>query len=231
MNKVFFLPFNPTHSGYSHALQEYGAVTGGLNKGQLAVDHELQKGRQAVAVWWRPGVRDSFLSSMNTGQIYVRGHGEPGTDLIEGGRGGERVSSRQVVDRLIEAGLPKAYDGKIKLFNCHSAEAGSRILPDGQQNMMPGFVGVPFAQLVADELFARGYRSCTFYGYTGSIDSFPKDGTQGRHYYVREIGKDAQGRTAQLEASRASDARVQFTPTTRYRKTTFVGRIMGFGRR
>jgi hypothetical protein len=91
-------------------------------------------------------------------------------------------------------------------------------------------VGVAFAQLVADELFSRGYRSCTFFGYTGAIDSFPKDGTEGRHYYVREIGKDATGKTAQLQGPRAMNARVQFVPRTSYRKTTVFGRLLGFGR-
>jgi hypothetical protein len=135
MNKIIFIPFNPADPGIFYARREYGTMEGGLNKAQLAVDHELQKGRRAVAVWWLPGTRDPFLSSMSTGQIYIRGHGEPGIDSIEGGRGGEHVISQLVADRLINAGLPKAYDGKIKLFNCHSAEAGSPILPDGQPNM------------------------------------------------------------------------------------------------
>ncbi|MBB3452037.1 hypothetical protein FHT86_000293 [Rhizobium sp. BK313] len=232
MNKLIFLPFDPKHERFVFAQNEYGTMPGGFNKVQLALDHELQKGRAQVAVWWQSGVRDPFLSSMSTGQIYIRGHGVAGMDSIEGGRGGERVNSKLLADRLIEAGLPKAYDGKIKLFNCHSAETGSSTLPDGQTNMMPGFVGTAFAQLVADELFSRGYRSCSFFGYTGAIDSFPKPGTQGQHYYVREIGKNAAGNLAQLEGPRAKDARVQFWPrTTASRKTTVFGRMLGFGRR
>jgi hypothetical protein len=193
MNKVFFLPYDPCNSYIHPARHEYGATAGGLNKIQQALVHEEQKGREPVTIWWQPGVRHPFLSSMNTGQIYVRGHGVAGQDTIEGGRGGERVNAQLVADRLISFGLQIAYNGKIKLFNCHSAEAGSSILPDGQTNLMPGFVGVPFAQLVADEFFARGYRSCHFYGYTGAIDSFPKDGGEGQHYYVRVIGRNAQG--------------------------------------
>ena len=126
-NKIFFFPFDPGHPGFFFAQHEFGSGTGALNHAQLAVDHEVAKGGMAVARWWKPGTADPFVQSMNTGQIYIRGHGEPGIDFILGGRGGEHVSYQQVADRLEEAGLQKIYDGKIKLFNCHSAEAGSRV--------------------------------------------------------------------------------------------------------
>ena len=99
--------------------------------------------------------------------------------------------------------------------------------------MMPGFRGIPFAQLVADELFSRGYRSCSFFGYVGPIDSKPKiePGRPGEHYYRREIRTDAQGVSSQQVISRASEARVQFRPTSSHRKsTTTFGRMLGFGR-
>lgn len=209
VDKVIFMPFDPKHSGYLAAQYEYGRIPGGLDKNQQEIDREFTKGNRAVqvwwgktGVWWRLGHKDPFLASMQDGQIYIRGHGMAGNTVIEGGRGGEKVSYKTVVDRLIDAGLSKTFRGKIKCFNCHSAEA------DDDQGRAAGyFAGVPFAQLIADELYSRGYKKCTVYGYTGRIDSFAKDGSAGKHKYVREYRNGAM-----VEAGRASQSRTPFPP-------------------
>lgn len=215
MNKVFFMPYDPRHPSYLFAQHEYGAAGGpDMNKLQKDIDFEAGKGNNAVAVWWDPKKKDPFISSLNTGQIYIRGHGMPGFKSIEGGRGGERIDYDVVADRLISSGLKKAYNGKIKLYNCHSAESGT---PGSD----PECVGPPFARQFADEMYSRGYKNCTYYGYFGSIDSFAKDGSQGKHHYVREViaGKST-------EIGRVSDARVQFHPKIKMNKG-FFARMFG----
>jgi hypothetical protein len=200
-NKVLFMPYDPRHQMFIAAQYEYGSLGGeAMDKLAKDIEHETAKGNTAIAVWYQPNQRNPFLSSLNTGQIYIRGHGMPGFRSIEGGRGGERITYKTVVDRLIESGLRRAFTGKIKLFNCHSAESGT---PGSD----PECNGPPFAQQVADELYSRGFKHCTFYGYNGRIDSFVKVEAGGTHHYVRDFqnGRLVAGR-------RASEERVQFKP-------------------
>jgi hypothetical protein len=133
----------------------------------------------------------------------------PGFRSIEGGRGGERVNYDVVVDRLIASGLRETFSGKIKCFNCHSAE-------EGVVGSDPEVEGPPFARLVADEMYSRGYKFCTFYGYYGSVDSFAKDGSAGVHKYARHV---VNGKYVELGC--ASEARVQFHPRVKFRKPNF----------
>ena len=200
-DKVYFMPYDPNHPSFLPAQFEYGSAGGSdMNKLMKDVDHEESKGNVAIPVWYQPGRRSAFMMSLDRESVYVRGHGMAGFRSIEGGRGGERINYVTLSDRLIESGLPKSFSGKIKLFNCHSAESGL-------VGSDPECVGHPFARLVADEMYQRGYRACTFYGYVGRIDSFVKDGSNGKHHYIRDI---VNGRME--EVGRASQGRIQFKP-------------------
>ncbi|TQF83087.1 hypothetical protein FK498_03325 [Elioraea sp. Yellowstone] len=218
-DKVFFMPFDPRRPEFVYAQFEYGATKGGIDKNQIQIDHELAKGHRAISVWWQPGKKNPFLAGLSDGQIYIRGHGMPGYKSIEGGRGGERVDYDEVVDRLLQSGLRKTFAGKIKCYSCHSAEFG-----DTAGSMDREQVGTPFAQLVADELYARGVRNCTVFGYWGAIDSFVKDGSEGRHKYVR-VKKVVDGRMQQVEYGRASEARYQFVGRPRPKKPGLLQRL------
>lgn len=200
MRKIMFLAADPQHSGFVCVQHEYTAAHGGMNKAQIQLDHDLAKGHDALVVWY-DGAPDPFLSSTIDGQIYLRGHGMPGFVSIELARGAERISYVELVERLIRSGLRREFRGAIKCYNCHSAEPPDRTSPDTEQG------NVPFAQMVADELYRRGYKLCKFYGYNGSIDSNVKDGSSGRHKYVRVKDKGKQ-----IEAGRVSDSRVEFFP-------------------
>jgi hypothetical protein len=180
--------------------KEYTTEYGGYNKAQIQLDHDSAKGHNAVAVWYDGGPHP-FMSSLNTGQIYIRGHGMPGYISIETARGGERLHYTEVVQRLIVSGLKREFSGQIKCYNCHSAEPG--VVPKNNVDAQLG--KDPFAQLVADELYARGFKLCTFFGYIGAIDSHVKDGSAGKHKYVRGPGGAG-------EFGRASESRVQFYP-------------------
>ena len=118
--------------------------------------------RQWYEVWYT-GAEDPLLRSLGDGHIYIRGHSLPDLGKIgipvPGRRGlGATLEPKEVAKRLQESGLnPKTFKGKIKCYNCHSAEAGE----------------YSFAQLLADEMWALGYTDCTYFGYEGAIDSIP----------------------------------------------------------
>jgi hypothetical protein len=124
------------------------------------------------------------------------------------------ISYEEVVERLIPTGLKREFSGDIKCFNCHSGEAYDPKDPDQKADQARGTNRDPFAQLVADELHARGYKLCRVFGYIGSLDSFAKAGSQGLHKYVRTM-QDGH----QVEAGRASANRLVFKP--RIKKSTF----------
>ena len=223
--KALFMPYDPQGPIMS-AQKEYGvwAHFGAGNANQLTIDHELAKGNTDARQVWFDGKRNAFLAGMQDGQVYIRGHGMPGENRIEGGRGGEKVRFDVVVDRLIKSGLPKSFVGKIKCYNCHSAET---IGVEGSVNSrVTETNGMPFAQLIADEMFARGYKKCTFYGYVGSLDSMPKAGSQGTHKYVRHK-VIVNGKAVQAEMGRVSESRFQFFPNPAPKKPGFMKKLLG----
>jgi len=59
-----------------------------------------------------------------------------------------------IAQRLSDMGLEATFNGKIKCYNCHSAE--------GDPN---------FATALSDELASLGYNSCGVYGYRGALTS------------------------------------------------------------
>jgi hypothetical protein len=201
VNKVFFMPFDPNALSYAKSFKDYGDGIEGGGALKIDVDHQADKmnGKAIVVVWYQPGKKNAFLQSMNSGQVYVRGHGTAGLDEIESTGGGEKVDSSTVADRLIKSGLPKIYNGKIKFFNCHSAEQGA----NGE---------TPFAQRAANELYARGYKNCTYWGYDGPIDRNVKDGPAGKHHYRREFVKGKDGNSVQQPLGRAKENRHQIFP-------------------
>lgn len=215
VDKVFYMPYDPNDPNIMFTKMEYGDTAGGLNKNQIQIDHEINNGKSAVEVWYN-GKKDPQISSMGTGQIYIRGHGMPGFISIEGGRGGERIDYQTVAERLKKSGLPKTFQGKIKCFTCHGAESG-KVGTDSQI-----VDGRPFARALADEMYTLGYKNCTYYGYLGAVDSFAKQGSQGMHKYAREVIKGKQ-----VEMGRASDARIQFTPKITFKKRSLFKKVFG----
>ncbi|WP_284321298.1 hypothetical protein [Dyella acidisoli] len=71
------------------------------------------------------------------------------------------LTAKEVFNRLKQSGLKESFEGKIKCYNCHSAE------------------GYPcFAEALADEFEAAGYTRCRIYGYRGALSS-KYDGVKG----------------------------------------------------
>jgi len=110
---------------------------------------------------WYTGQEDALLRSLGDGQVYVRGHSISGLGNIglPGGKGTlqSQLEPKVVAGRLQASGLKTIFAGKVKCYNCHSAEAGK----------------YSFAQQLANEMWALDYKSCTYFGYEGAIDSNP----------------------------------------------------------
>jgi len=189
------------------------------------IDHALDQDNVAQQVWFT-GKKNPFMSGMQARHIYIRGHGLSGAGFILARRRSTYYKYTEVVSRLITSGLPKTFSGKLKCYHCHSAES---IDPSGSADSHVFETrGVAFAQIVADELYARGYRNCTYYGYEGGIDAMPKDGTGGRHMFVRGflVGSDGKSRN-NAELGRVSDFRRQFTPRSVPTKRSMLGMLFG----
>ncbi|HFE38028.1 MAG TPA: hypothetical protein ENK06_06360 [Gammaproteobacteria bacterium] len=215
MNKILFMPYDPNNNSIVVTRMEYGDKGPEImRKNFKVIEHELSLGHAPIAVWYN-GRKQPFVQSFTTGQIYIRGHGMPGFISIEGGRGGERVHYEDVAKRLISSGLPKSYQGDIKCFICHSAESGK---PGTDPEITDG---QPFAKSLADYLYSKGYKACRYFGYLGSVDSFAKEGSAGKEYYVRTIENGKQ-----VELGKASQACIEFHPTIEMR--SFWQRIAGW---
>ncbi len=206
MAKIFFVP---VASSDAFGMGEYGA-----DKNKKWSDHvQATKGETFTTVWYT-GKEQKVLHDMADGQIYIRGHGMPGESTIEIGRGGQRLAAAEVAKRLKKSGLKKSFRGKIKCYNCHSAEGA------------PGVAGGKdaFAVLFTNLMYSLGYTECRYYGYYGQLDSFHKDGSAGKHKYSREMQTEMRDGIAygkQVELGRASDKRYEIVPSPGVSKSLF----------
>jgi len=118
-------------------------------------------------VVYHPHTEDEDLKRMQTGQIYILGHGAEGFGAI-GDIDGQiddptvtLLSADQVATRLIDSGLKPAFMGDIKLFNCHSATR-----TNGENS---------FADLFATAMWEREYTHCRIFGYEDSVEAAYKN--------------------------------------------------------
>jgi hypothetical protein len=167
----------------------------------LAQDDKMKTKKQFYEVWYS-GSQSVILFSMTDGQIYIRGHGQPGENHISSGDDTHDtacITANDVAHRLIDSGLQTSFAGKIKCYNCHSAEAGWK--------------GAPFAQVFADAMAAAGYTNCTYWGYLGSLTSFYETWHNDPQLHKYAGHKEDFGDGAWvMDDARASQRRLQITP-------------------
>lgn len=100
---------------------------------------------------------------LNIDVLYIRGHGEPGRDLLQSSDRAVTVTSADVVTQLSAngsgLGIPLGFQGMIKVFACHS----------GVSTGAAWWKEFSFAQRLADAMYAAGYQSCRFFGYTEEL--------------------------------------------------------------
>ena len=82
---LIFMPYDPNANLYAQIKIEYG---GGEWHKNLKIKEFLTQKGYTVDVAWYDGNPNSAVSSMDTGQIYIRGHGMSGEGCIKGLKGG-----------------------------------------------------------------------------------------------------------------------------------------------
>lgn len=177
--KYYFMPYDPSHWKIMAAQREYAAVgletsngtMGGMKKNAHSLADDLEQGILSTVVWYSTTADQLKFCADLKDQLWIRGHGMPGQDTIEGGRGGEKAGSATVAKRIEACGLPKSFSGAIVCYNCHSAESGPK--------------GEPFAKRLGKELRDLGYKNCKLFGFLGSVDSYAKQGPNGKQIYSR----------------------------------------------
>ncbi|WP_411280219.1 hypothetical protein [Gemmatimonas sp.] len=134
------------------------------------------------SMFYEPGKVSPVLARLDdAGQVYIRGHSLTGfagvfdhAGLDEAGQVLHpakmnqhllalmaqpsvkfSLKAKEVVRRLIASGLRSTFGGKIKCYNCHSAE--------GDPN---------FATEVSRRLWEKEYRQCAVFGYQGALQPF-----------------------------------------------------------
>jgi hypothetical protein len=160
-----------------------------------------EKAKETYQVFYKPRRSSPMMRALGDDQVYIRGHSTSGRGEIFSGSG-TTLDGAEVGRRLIETGLQSSFGGKLKCYNCWSGATGT---------------ASDFAQIFADYMWDKGYRSCRFYGYKGAVDSFPDANIN--EYRNAQNAKDLVGhktvKTADGRFRRASDpeARVQIIPT------------------
>jgi len=194
---VIFMPYDPDRPDIGRTKSEYGA--GELDKNRKVKEFLQSKGFLTTVIWY-DGKPQPQIQSLDTGQLYIRGHGMPGMGSIFGAKsGGETVPFNTVFERLVTSGLPKTFGGEIHCYNCNSA-ANS---PDNK--------GDPYAVTFANFMYSQGYKSCKYFGYLGLLDSFQKDGSKGTNIYAREFVYEGKKRI-NAELGTWDQARVRIHP-------------------
>lgn len=140
MAKIIFIPFSNTegNAGERADANSWQTHIGGFHI--VCYDGNPQHAIQTAGIF---------------DEIYIVGHGGSGLDYIESDKKlGLRYDA--VADRLVATGLSATYAGDIKIYACHSGEAGGGNLS--------------FAKHFARYLIKDNGRYFTaVYGYTGSL--------------------------------------------------------------
>lgn len=165
-------------------------------------DHRLYK-----VVVYKKGTWSTDLMHLSTGQIYILGHGAAGYGSIANidGDGRAELSAIEVADRLRGSGLSDTFQGKIKCYNCNSANSANDQLA--------------FAKIFADRIREKGHTHCQIFGYNSSIaasykpSSFGVGDQQHKHAVLEvEVFGDDDGTliTETIPISRAGEHKVSF---------------------
>lgn len=158
--RVCFLPWTLEEAAAEVAapLERFGF--GKTNQHVPSLFRWLFEKKFEVACHGAPNNQALFGSLGSSDTIYVRGHGQSGSESISlQAESGPSLKFDAVIDRLIATGLPKAFGGKIKFYNCHSAQATE------------AHPKTAFAVSAGKYLRGKGYRNCRLFGYVGDLSA------------------------------------------------------------
>jgi hypothetical protein len=158
--RVCFLPWTLQEAAAEVAAPLERFSFGKTNQHVPSLFRWLFEKKFEVACHAAPNNQALFGNLGSSDTIYVRGHGESGSDSISLlAEGGSSLKFDAVIDRLIATGLPKTFGGKIKFYSCESSQA-SHAHPK-----------TTFAKSAGTYLRAKGYRNCRLFGYLGDISA------------------------------------------------------------
>ncbi len=181
MSRVIFIPWQMPQA------QEF------LDKSNQWNDALAKDGatKRFTIVTYQPGTVDPTLDTMVDGQIYMRGHGLPGSPSVT--THGTSLHIRDSIARLVGMGLKPAFRGKIKFYSCYSGldgvqkmratmvtepkfavgplKLGSKtVIRDVDKGIFEGTYD-SLASRGAAVFRSRGFTHCSFYGYRGPLSS------------------------------------------------------------
>lgn len=125
-----------------------------LKKGKVRMYHRFYG--TVGGDMWLPGIGANE-------DLYIFGHCGAGEDTLQSWKHESTIKVNDLADALKTKGLPEGFAGKIKIYGCSSGASSSWA--------MGALTWQSFAQKFADAMYLRGYRSCTFFGYTESVRS------------------------------------------------------------
>jgi hypothetical protein len=150
-------------------------------------------GKRFTIVTYQAGLapEDQPLKDLVEGQVYMRGHGMPGSPFVTSR--GKSLHIRDSIARVTEMGLKPPFRGKIKFYSCFSGLDGvpkmrrelvtlpkvsigtlsfgsKRRFRDVDKGLFEGTYD-SLATRGAEIFRARGFDRCTFYGYGGPLTS------------------------------------------------------------
>lgn len=95
--------------------------------------------------------------------LYIVGHCGPGSDNLQSEDRTTNISASDLAAIVQREGLPKTFNGKIKIFACSSSSCWQ--LP------VSGWLWDSFAQRFADNMMMRGYTECRYFGYSKNVNA------------------------------------------------------------
>jgi hypothetical protein len=120
-------------------------------------------------VYFVPG-QDCLSALQMSDQIYVLGHGLPGSSRISIDSSASQTARFDLVcNRLQDNGLKKHFAGKIKFYNCSGAL-------DFESNVGPESFAAKSARLLRE----RGFTECRIFGYSTPVSNPDKSGKKSR---------------------------------------------------
>ena len=131
--------------------------------------------------------------------LYIRGHCAAGSLVLQSSDHQQKITAAELRNTLFGK-LDLDFPGIIKIYACQSSK------PDS--SFWERFA--PFAQQFADEMWATGYKKCSFYGYDTAVTTHPM-GEKNHKWSVEEDW---------TMNHRASVVRVQIIPTQMPQSTT-----------
>jgi hypothetical protein len=160
--------------------------------------------------------RDAFKEIHPLSQIYIVGHGAPGTshltksaELIDDkglsqqqraakvAKVYEPVDFSILVTRLISTGLPKSFAGSLKIYACSGGRSGTQSIDSLLARPMEP---TSFTKLFAQCMRSKGYKDCDIVGYLENLAAPSMfDDVGGRTIAVSPVEKELLGKMSLLQ--------------------------------